>query len=366
MLSKSLHECLNALKELLSRTANDPPPPPVPTTEPLGSRSNPLPPLPLSPPPVPPFLFKEPKIDPPPEFHGKTTDYATFLDHCKFYFDNKSSMLLDNDKNKVSLIISPLRGCAAAWPHALRRSDSDDPVFISCPLFKSLMNSLFEDTYYLEQIHRNFRLLKQNGSAHNFSIEFKTFASIFKLTEDAKISEYNERLKDGVKKGIAYTTAIMNFDLLVAKPIEIDQVLFEIYQPAKKDAHSQKPTSTSTPPQPKDSSFSQSSQPRQAQYVHPPPMSSSLKSQGPRSSISQEERGSHKAAGLCIYCGESGHWSQQCPRLQTALKKGFACPLANPAASLALFQAPSSVPSTSAVTVPASSSTPFHSGNPPP
>jgi len=60
------------------------------------------------------------------------------------------------------------------------------------------MNSLFEDTYYIEQVRHDFCALKQKGSARNFSIEFKTFAFIFQLDEGTMISEYKEKLKDTV------------------------------------------------------------------------------------------------------------------------------------------------------------------------
>jgi len=137
-----LRECLAALEEE-SRTY-DPSLLPVPTPS--------VPDLPMS--------FREPKIDPPPEFDCKVSEYATFLDHCEFYFDNKPSMFLNNDKNKVSLVSSRLRGRAATWAHALCRTNPANPAFLSWFQFRSLMNSLFEDTYYLEQVRHDFRALK--------------------------------------------------------------------------------------------------------------------------------------------------------------------------------------------------------------
>ena len=110
-----LRKCLAALEEE-SRNYN-PIPLPVPTPEP--------------PAPFPPISFREPKIDPLPEFDGKVSKYAMFLDHCKFYFDNKPSMFLNNDKNKVSLIISHLHRRAATWAHALHRTNPANPAFLS-------------------------------------------------------------------------------------------------------------------------------------------------------------------------------------------------------------------------------------------
>ena len=209
---------------------------------------------------LPPTSFREPKIDPPPEFDGKVSDYAMFLDHCEFYFDNKPSMFLYNDKNKVSLIISYLHGCTATWAHALRCTNPANPAFLSWAQFRALMNSLFEDTYYLEQVHHDFHVLKQKDSIRNFSIEFKTFAFILQLDEGTIISEYKEKLEDTVQQRIAYTTGITSFKLLVAKSIEIDQVLYKIAKASTKkdESHSQKPIfKDSIPSQIKNSSSSQ-------------------------------------------------------------------------------------------------------------
>ena len=340
-----LRERLAALEEE-SRTHN-PTPLPVPTPEP------PEPPESFTP-----TSFREPKIDPPPEFDGKVSEYATFLDHCEFYFDNKPSMFLNNDKNKVSLVISRLRGRAATWAHALRRTNPANPAFLSWPLFRALMNSLFEDTYYLEQVRHDFRALKQKGSARNFSIEFKTFASILQLDEATMISEYKEKLKDTVQQGIAYTTGITSFELLVAKSIEIDQVLYKIAKASSKkdESRSQRPTSKdSTPSQSKNTSSS-SSHPKHstlqnASASHASTSRSSNPSH-PRGPISPEERERRAAHKLCMYCADPDHAIRDCPRLQIAVKKGYAKPR----------QTVSSVSTTSSLTtvvVPPS-------GNPPP
>jgi len=255
------------------------------------------------------------------------SEYATFLDHCKFYLDNKPSMFLNNDKNKVSLVISRLRGRAATWAHALRRTNPANPTFLSWFQFRALMNSLFEDTYYLEQIHHDFHALKQKGSARNFSIEFKTFASILQLNEGTMISEYKEKLKDTVQQGIAYTTGITSFELLVAKSIEIDQVLYKIAKAsAKKDeSHAQKPISRdSTPSQSKNSSSPSHSKHSTQQNASAP--RSAPHPSHPHGPLSQEERARREANHLCMYCGDGDHQIQDCPRLRSAVKKGHAKP----------------------------------------
>jgi len=73
-----------------------------------------------------------------------------------------------------------------------------------------------------------------SGCLTNFSIEFKTFASILQLDEGNIISEYKEKLKDTVQQGIVYTTGITSFELLIAKSIKIDQVLYKIAKASTK------------------------------------------------------------------------------------------------------------------------------------
>jgi len=130
--------------------------------------------------------LKDVKLDLPPEFDGKPTEYAAFIGHCEFYIDNKPSMFLNNDKNKVSLVISRLRGRAATWIHALRRTQPRNSIFTSWPLFCAGLSSLFEDTYYMEQMHREYDVLEQKGSARTFAAEFKALATILHKSDSDK------------------------------------------------------------------------------------------------------------------------------------------------------------------------------------
>jgi len=157
------------------------------------------------------------------------------------------------------------------------------------------MNSLFEDTYYLKQVCHDFHALKQKGSARNFSIEFKTFASILQLDKGTMISKYKEKLKDTVQQGIAYTTSITSFELLIAKSIEIDEVLYKIAKAStkKEESCAQKPTTEdSIHSQSKNSSsHSKHSAPQNASasYASTSRPSTSSHPSHPRGPLSQEE-----------------------------------------------------------------------------
>src|SRR5438552_2851666 len=214
--AETLHEqnlCLQArIEELETHSRTEDPPPP--TRSPSPHETPPL------------LTLKDVKIDLPPEFDGKPAEYAAFVGHCEFYFDNKPSMFLDNDKNKVSVVISRLHGRAATWAHSLRRANPNNPVLTSWPLFRAELDSLFEDTYYIEQMRREYHALKQKDSARNFATEFKTLATILNKDEGTKIFDFKEKLKSEVQKGLVIATGLTNFDVLVVKAIIKDFVLF--------------------------------------------------------------------------------------------------------------------------------------------
>jgi len=79
----------------------------------------------------------------------------------------------------------------------------------------------------------------------------------------------------------------------------------------------------------------------------------------PRGPISQEERERRLAHKLCMYCGDGDHAIQDCPRLQSAAKKGHTKQRANVhAVSASASTPPSSTLSATTVLPP--------TGNPPP
>src|SRR5437762_12936717 len=87
------------IEELEAHSHTEDPPPPTRSPSPHET--------------PPPLALKDVKIDLPSEFDGKPAEYAAFIGHCRFYFDNKPSVFLDNGKHNVSLVISRLRGRSA-------------------------------------------------------------------------------------------------------------------------------------------------------------------------------------------------------------------------------------------------------------
>jgi hypothetical protein len=277
---------------------------------------------------------KDLKLDPPPEFDGKTSEYAMFIGHCEFYFLNKPATFGKNDGNKVNYVISRLRGRPSTWAHSMFRANPKNPMFLSWSLFRAELDSLYEDPLYLEQVRRDLEALKQTGSARTFSAEFKALAAILNLSPGEKIFQYKEKLKGPVRTQLAGLLSINeSFDSLVQKSINVDQAMFIVEKAAKKAAKAQNPTSTSTssasssrPPQQyhgNPSSSSSSGGPRHP--ANPGTSRNSSSSGAPRTSsaphppLTDAEKQYREDNNLCRYCG-GAHFKKDCEKWKKKLE----------------------------------------------
>ena len=104
----------------------------LPNQTPAPSEPRPPSPSRTPTPVVPAPVLKDLKIEPPPEFNGKTAKYATFLSACQFYFNNKPvTFPRDHDANRINLVISRLHGNPMVWAHAIACANKDDPILHS-------------------------------------------------------------------------------------------------------------------------------------------------------------------------------------------------------------------------------------------
>ena len=266
---------------------------------------------------------KEPKLPEPPEFDGKPSEYATFINHCDLYFRMRP-ITFDTDYVKVAYVISRCRGSPAEWGHSLLESSS--PLLNNYDAFKEQLASMYADKQRRKTLRRKLATLKQTGSASKFAAEFKSVANILGIDDESRIALFTAGLKPEVQRNLALVRNIDTFEDLVDTAVQIDHVNFTLakadaktdFKPSGKTGSNQgKGPSLSTsssfrPPQPRTDNTSTSNNSRT--FSKSSPTSSS---HGP---ISQEEKDRRETLGLCRFCG-GNHFKRDCPSLKAKLEK---------------------------------------------
>jgi hypothetical protein len=274
-------------------------------------------PAPHEPTPTPPPR-KEPKLPEPPEFNGKPSEYATFINHCDLYFRMRP-ITFDSDYVKTAYVISRCRGSSAEWGHSLIESSSD--ILYDYDAFKEQLASMYADKQRRKALRQKLTTLKQTGSASKFAAEFKTIANILGIDDESRFALFTAGLKSEVQRALALVRDIDTFEELVDAAVQIDHVNFALAKadskpPANKSSSQGKGNtpSSSRPPQPRiDNASSVTSNVSRAS-------SSKNPSSSPRNPISQEEKERREALGLCRFCG-GNHFKRDCPSLKAKLEK---------------------------------------------
>src|SRR5579862_2046586 len=208
----------------------------------------------------PPPTRKEPKLPEPPEFDGKPSDYATFINHCDLYFRMRH-ITFHTDYVKVAYVISRCRASPAEWGHSLIESSSE--LLHDYDAFKEQLTSMYADKQRRKTLRQKLTTLKQTGSASKFAAEFKSIANILGIDEESRFALFTAGLKPEVQRALALVRDINSFEELVDAAVQIDHVNFTL---AKADSKADSRSFNKfNPSQGKGSSFSTSSSSRSPQ-----------------------------------------------------------------------------------------------------
>src|SRR5277367_2143231 len=274
-------------------------------------------PAPLEPTPTPPPR-KEPKLPEPPEFSGKPSEYATFINHCDLYFRMRS-ITFDSDYVKTAYVISRCRGSSAEWGHSLIESSSD--ILYDYDAFKEQLASMYADKQRRKALRQKLTTLKQTGSASKFAAEFLTIANILGIDDESRFALFTAGLKPEVQRALALVRDIDTFEELVDAAVQIDHINFTL---AKADSKSSANKLSSSHGK---STMPSSSRPQQPRTTDNTSSVTSNASRTPsskftsfRNPISQEEKDRREALGLCRFCG-GNHFKRDCPSLKAKLEK---------------------------------------------
>src|SRR5271170_3649415 len=270
----------------------------------------------------PPVTRREPKLAEPPEFDGKPSEYATFINHCDLYFRMRS-VTFDTAYFKVTYVISLCRGSPAEWGHSLLESSSY--LLNDYDTFKEQLASMYADKQCRQTLRRRLATLKQTGSTSKFAAEFKSVANILGIDNESRIALFTAGLKPEVQRNLALVRNIDTFEELVDAAVQIDHVNFTLAKvDLKTDSKpSGKPSSNPGKGDVPGSFSSRPQQPRTDSTSSVMPNNSRTFSKSPSTShnpISQEEKDRRKAMGRCRFYG-GNHFKRDCPSLKAKLEK---------------------------------------------
>jgi hypothetical protein len=282
---------------------------------------------------------RDPKVEPPPEFSGKISEFPNFMAACSLVFTLCPNTYSSHER-KVLFVISRLRGMAMSWARTIVENPAH-PYRKNYPAFKTALSNLYSDRNLRARNEDKLSHLVQTKSAAAYAAEFQSLVDPLDLDDNSKCLLFHKGLKSGVKDTIANVGRAATFTLLLDQAISIDQRKHQRELEEKKSSlsSSKNPSSKSSIPTSQPSSgkagVNNATEDRNTRFTRSQNRSDSqprgLKRPAPKGPISQQEKSRRIAEGLCLYCGESGHLRLECPKK----------PKSESVAAIGRYQAPS-------------------------
>uniref|UniRef100_A0A8C6NZP8 CCHC-type domain-containing protein n=1 Tax=Nothobranchius furzeri TaxID=105023 RepID=A0A8C6NZP8_NOTFU len=221
-------------------------------------------------------------------YSGEFEDCRSFLLQCYLAFE-RSPGAFSLDSVKISYVIGLLGGRALRWAEAKNHNDS----FLTGSYAEFL--SAFTLTFGVTE-----SLADTRKQLWTFSQGRRSVAEITSWNEDALIAVFSEALNDRICDQLALCPEPRSLDVLMRLAISIDRRHQELKQPSARFSEAQI-----------------SDRSRLAVQRSPPESHASEEPmQMGRNRLSQEERQHQFRSGLCMYCGEPGHFARRCPLLK--------------------------------------------------
>ena len=165
--------------------------------------------------------IREPKVDKPPQFSGKLSEYETFISQCILTF-TLCPVTYRTSAQKVLFVISYLRGNARDWacpilkePEHRLRNDFDK--------FKEALDNIYADRNLKQKAMDKLGDLEETKSCAAYVAEFEHVIAPLDLDEDSKRTMFYKGLHTDIKKALIYFPDTKEFDEFVKQCISVDQ-----------------------------------------------------------------------------------------------------------------------------------------------
>ena len=231
--------------------------------------------------------------DLPEKFDGNPDMLVPFMSQCQLFME-KSTRDFSVDRVRVCFVTSMMTGRAARWASAkLERSHY---LMHNYPAFMTEMKHVFEDPQRREAAKRKIRRLRQGmGSVVDYSNAFQMIAQDLDWNEPALIDQYHEGLSDHIQAELAGLEVAKSLSALIGQCIHIERRL-------ARAAATRKPR---YPPRALVAPHVNNHHNHQVDPTEPVG--------GARMRLTQEEKERRRKLNLCLYCGNGGHYADNCP-----------------------------------------------------
>lgn len=238
---------------------------------------------------LPAFFIDEDSEDLPEKFDGNPDMLAAFMSQCQVFME-RSTRDFSVDRVRVCFVTSMMTGRAARW--ATARLERATHLMNNYPAFMMEMKHVFEDPQRRENAKRKIRRLRQGlGSVVDYSNAFQMIAQDLDWNEPALIDQYLEGLSDQIQEELSRHEVPKSLGSLICLCIHLEKRL------ARAAAAARKPRSP-----PRALVMPQSHQVDPTEPVG-----------GARMRLTQQEKERRRKLNLCLYCGNGGHYADNCP-----------------------------------------------------
>ena len=254
--------------------------------------------------PLPNDAIREPHLPAPEPYDGDLSQCLGFITQCEFIFNHNPSRFFMDDA-KIAFIVSLLSGRALEWAIASLGSDanfaSDYCRFVSD--FRLVFDHPPDGHDSASRLHS---LNQGSRSVAEFAVEFRIIAARSGWGDEALKSAFRRGLNDSIKDLIlrdrpATLTELISLSLKVDDRLRERRLEKRTRSPPNssrepRSANLRFPTVAPLTPSNKIPTATQETEPMQLG----------------RSRLTQATRDHRMKNRLCLYCGKSGHFIQEC------------------------------------------------------
>ncbi|KAL0157331.1 hypothetical protein M9458_048577, partial [Cirrhinus mrigala] len=218
-------------------------------------------------------------------YSGEAAKCNGFLLQCTLYFEMQPQRF-PTERSKTAFITSLLSGRALDWADALWQAEN--PIIGSLTSFVKHFKEVFgKATGKLSPSDELYRLRQGSSSVSDYTLRFRTVATLSGWNEPALCSAYRQGLNIGIRQQLVIFDDAIGLEALMQKTVQIAQRLSACVP----ESHGQLAAS------PNPDKILPTPEPMQTDSYH----------------LSATERIRRVSQGLCLYCGENGHALNSCP-----------------------------------------------------